>query len=532
MALHFKKSYCLSLLAGAVMALSAVTAAGQTDVISSLPSLGDAGGAELSVQDERRLGALIMRDYKAYGLVNGDLEITAYLARLGGRIAQAAGESPANFEFFLVTDKSINAFAMPGGYIGVHTGLIATARNESELASVLAHEVGHVTQRHIARRFGQQKQTSLVSAAAMIAALLVAGSNPQAATGLMAAGAGFSIDQQLAFSRDAEREADRVGFLTLQQAGFDTQSMVDFFGRLQIASRLYENNAPVYLRTHPLTTERIADIRNRAGIDAAKRTQRSEAPLDFELLRMRALVFGEKTSQQLADRLRSLNGPNEQEGFRNPVAMAYGQSLVYAAMGKKPESQKAAEQALALYRQGQAAVKNNPGPFMLRTQVLNATMDVSLPPSGMAATSRPARGVADLTPQEKALYDQLEQLKQDYRNDFPVKVLYADGLQRLGLFQLSDTYLKDITQVFRSSPQLYELLAQSSLALGKKADHHLYLAQSYSVRGAFLPAVEQTQIARQYARDNYYLLAEIDAKQREYKRRADEERDAMRALGN
>jgi len=229
MRLDFRKSVA-SVLCSTLLLSSMLSPIAHADGLNNLPSLGDAGGAELSVQDERRLGALIMKDYRAFGAVNTDLEITAYISRLGNKIVQAASESPSNFEFFLVTDKSVNAFAMPGGYIGVHTGLIAASQTESELASVLAHEVGHVTQRHIARRFGQQKQTSLVATAAMIAALLVAGSNPQAASGLMAAGAGYSIDQQLSFSRDAEREADRVGFLTLQQAGFDTQGMVDFLG--------------------------------------------------------------------------------------------------------------------------------------------------------------------------------------------------------------------------------------------------------------------------------------------------------------
>ncbi|MCQ8894845.1 M48 family metalloprotease [Limnobacter humi] len=529
MAIRICKSLIsLLCLAGALSAWPGPAA--HADALSNLPSLGDAGGAELSVQDERRLGALIMRDYKAYGAVNSDPEITGYLTKLGAKIAQAAGESPANFEFFLVTDKAINAFAMPGGYIGVHTGLIAAARNESELASVLAHEVGHVTQRHIARRFGQQKQTTMVSAAAMIAAILVASSNPQAATGIMAAGAGYGIDQQLAFSRDAEREADRVGFQTLQSAGFNTQGMVDFFGRLQTASRLYENNAPAYLRTHPLTTERIADIRNRVGIDAGKGV-RPPAPLDFELLRMKALVYGDKSNQQWSDRLKALSSPNEQDGFTNPIALEYGKSLVYANLLKKREAQEAADRSLELFRQSMAG-KPVIAPLMLQSQVIETRLDAAYPSSQQALNVGSPKLVADLNNDGKVVLALLERLKNDYRNELSAKVLYADGLQRLGLFQQSDTYLRDLTQIYRSNPQLFELLSQSALALGKRADHHLYLAQSYSLRGAYLPAIEQTQIAKQYAQDNYYLLAEIDAKQREYKRKADEEREYLKASGN
>ncbi|HEX4878959.1 MAG TPA: M48 family metalloprotease [Limnobacter sp.] len=515
-----------------VLVFSTVAAShAQSNGINNLPSLGEAGSAELSVQDERRLGALIMKDYRAFGAVNTDPEITAYLTRLGSKIVQAASESPANFEFFLVTDKSVNAFAMPGGYIGVHTGLIATAQTESELASVLAHEVGHVTQRHIARRFGEQKQSSLVATAAMIAALLVAGSNPQAATGIMAAGAGYSIDQQLAFSRDAEREADRVGFITLQRAGYDPQGMVDFFGRLQSASRLYENNAPAYLRTHPLTTERIADIRNRAGLEARGARLAKTTDLEFELIRVKALVYGEKTNQQLSDRLQSFNRVNEQEAIVDPIAREYGRSLVFERMGRTRDAADSADKAVRMYKASQSVVKTEAIPLFLASQQLRTDMNLLWPPSSAPIAERSPRAIDSLNEPGKAMYAQLNQFREAYKGEMSVRVLYAEGLQRLGLFALSDAYLREQVQVFRSNAQMFELLSQSSAALGRPADHHLYLAQSYALRGAYLPAIEQTEIAKRFAADNYYLLAEIDAKQREYKRKADEEREFAR-LGN
>ncbi|MCR2746390.1 M48 family metallopeptidase [Limnobacter parvus] len=530
MRFQFRKSVA-SLLCSTLMLSSTLSPAVHADGLNNLPSLGDAGGAELSVQDERRLGALIMKDYRAFGAVNSDPEITSYISRLGNKIVQAASESPSNFEFFLVTDKSVNAFAMPGGYIGIHTGLIAASQTESELASVLAHEVGHVTQRHIARRFGQQKQSSLVATAAMIAALLVAGSNPQAASGLMAAGAGYSIDQQLSFSRDAEREADRVGFLTLQQAGFDTQGMVDFFGRLQTASRLYENNAPSYLRTHPLTTERIADIRNRAGLENRRTPSQKQADLEFELVRVKSIVFAERSNQQLADRLRTFESPNEQEGIKDPVALAYGKSLVLNAMGRKEEALKVSEQAIARFRSAQSVVKTTEVPMLLQSQRMRMTLDASLPLVSAPIDQRPPRERAALNSQEKALLEQLNELRNDFKSEMSVRLLYAEGLQRLGLFAESDSYLNELAQAYRSVPEVFDLLAQSALALRKPAEHHMALAQSFNARQAYLPAIEQAEIAKRFASDNYYLLAEIDAKQREYKRKADAEREFAR-FGN
>lgn len=528
--MHSLQRHFFSRIVATVLAVGALCSLpASADPLSNLPSLGDAGGAELSTQDERRLGALIMKDYRAFGAVNDDPEITSYLTRLGNRIVQAAGESPGNFEFFLVTDKSVNAFAMPGGYIGMHTGLIAQAQSESELASVLAHEVGHVTQRHIARRFGQQRQTSLVTAAAMIAAILVAGSNPDAASGLMAAGVGMSVDQQLAFSRDAEREADRVGFNMLVQAGFEPQGMVDFFGRLQQASRLYENNAPAYLRTHPLTTERIADIRNRAGLEARSRANVAPTALDFELIRVKAMVYGERTNQQLNDRLRTFEEPNPQEAIRHKASLEYGRSLVLSRMNRHEDAYKAVEKAFTEFEKSQSLVKNQAPPQLLQTQMLRSQMDINLPISERAVREQAPRSEASLTEKEKAILTQLESLRvQQGRADLGIRLFYADSLQRLGLFEKSDSYLRELATAFRSNARLFELLAQSSRALNKPAEHHLYMAQALNARGAFLPAIEQAEIAKRFAGDNYYLLAEIDAKQREYKRRADDEREFSR----
>lgn len=505
----------------------------QADAFNNLPSLGDAGEADLSVQDEKRLGALIMRDYRTFGAVNSDLEITAYLTRLGARIVQAAGEQPSNFEFFLVTDRALNAFAMPGGYIGVHTGLIATARTEDELASVLSHEVGHVVQRHIARSFAKQKQASMVATAAAIAALLAAGGgNSQAAMGALSAGAGYAADQQLSFSRDAEREADRVGLQTLRQAGFDPQGMIDFFGRLQTASRLYENNAPVYLRTHPLTSARIADIRSRVGLGAQSKGGQQPAPLSFELIRMRALVFGDTTKQQLTDRLKNLAAPNAQEGFTNPMALAYGRSLVLSNLERTSEALKAVQSAIDQFNQSVGGDKGKAQvPQLLQSQRLEMTLDMSFPASALAVERVKPTTQAELNNKEKAMLADLEAYLAQFKSDLTARLLYADGLQRLGLFQQADNDLKEWAQIYRSNPRVFDLLAQSELALGREAEYHLYLAQAYNARAAYLPAIEQADIAKRLAKGNYYLLAEIDDKQREYKRKADEERQYLRTQG-
>src|ERR1039457_1405174 len=185
-----------------------------------LPDLGDARQVELSPQMERRIGESIMRDMRLHepDFVD-DAEATAYLNALGNRLVANSEDVRQDFEFFLVKDPTLNAFALPGGYIGVHTGLIVAAQSESELAAVLAHEIAHVTQRHMARMASKEGQLSAAMLAAMVLAILAR--NSQAGSAAAAIGQASAITAQIGYTRDFEREADRLGFLTLEKSGFD-----------------------------------------------------------------------------------------------------------------------------------------------------------------------------------------------------------------------------------------------------------------------------------------------------------------------
>ena len=197
-----------------------------------LPELGDAAGAAIAPQVERRIGESIAREirYRDPAYVD-DAEITDYLDNLGRRLLAAVPGARHDFEFFAVRDASINAFALPGGFVGVHTGLLVAAESESEVASVLAHEIAHVTQRHIARLIGAQQQMQLPSMVALAAAILLGGSRPDLAAGAAAAVQGGAVQAQLSYTRDFEREADRVGFQTLAAARFDVRAMPAFAPR-------------------------------------------------------------------------------------------------------------------------------------------------------------------------------------------------------------------------------------------------------------------------------------------------------------
>jgi predicted Zn-dependent protease len=264
--------------------LLALTLAIQPVLAADLPDLGEVSRQYFSDQEEQVLGRTIMRDVYADPRYLDDPEIETYLNQLGYKLVSVSPRNQREFSFFVVDDPTINAFAMPGGNIGVHTGLLLTAQSESELASVIAHEISHVTQDHIARMVAAQSQSYWPTMAALALALLASRSNPNVASAAIASTQAFSIQNQLNYSRDYEREADRLGYELLTRAGFDPRGMSTFFNRLQRASRFYDSSAPAYLRTHPLTSDRIADMEARS--ESAPYHQ-VEDSLDFQLVRAR-----------------------------------------------------------------------------------------------------------------------------------------------------------------------------------------------------------------------------------------------------
>ncbi|HQT27487.1 MAG TPA: M48 family metalloprotease, partial [Burkholderiales bacterium] len=252
-----------------------------------LPDIADASQAALSPQQEKKLGEEVMRNIRADPSYLDDPEMVQYLDGLGQRLIVNSSMPGMTLSFFMIQDNTVNAFALPGGFIGVNTGLILTAESESELASVLSHEIGHVTQRHYARMAGETKGSTMESLAALAVAILAARSNSQMSSAALAAAQANAVQSQLDVTRAHEEEADRVGLDVLEKSGFDPRAMAAFFERLQKSTRLYENNAPVYLRDHPLTSQRISEIENR--VQNYPYRQVVDSP-DFWLLRERLLA--------------------------------------------------------------------------------------------------------------------------------------------------------------------------------------------------------------------------------------------------
>jgi predicted Zn-dependent protease len=480
-----KKRAFLAILLSLALALQPVARA-QSD----LPDLGDTASAELSWRLEKQIGQDIMNQIRQKEpSYLDDPEVEAYLNALGGRLTTAAPEASMGFYFFALQDPTINAFAMFGGYIGVHSGLILGVQNESELAGVLAHEISHVTQRHLARGMEKQKQISTAGMLVMALALLAARSNANVTEAAIATSAAGMIQAQLGYSREFEREADRAGFQILQKAGFDAYAMASFFERLQKSTRAYENNAPVYLRTHPLTVERIADMQNRERGLPYRQVPDS---LDFHLTRAR-LLAGQGTPAEAIARFQSIL---EEKRFASPAAAEYGLAVAL----ERQKDWAGMERALKTARDLGAS-----SPMIER---LNAEVRLR---NDTADGLKAYRNAMTRFPGAAALaYGYAEALLNRKK--------FAEGLDFL------DKRLRDTGRDAR----LYHLKARFHAAKGQPAQEHQALAEAYILQGALSAAIEQLELAQKLPGADFYELSAIDARLRQLKRQKTEEDKALR----
>ena len=328
---------------------------------SNLPALGDTSSEDFNIGAERRLGDAIMREILRDPDYIDDPILLEYLQSLWVPLvvaAQSLGDLDADlkqrfaYEPFLVRDRSVNAFALPGGFVGVHLGLMAITQTRDELASVLAHEMTHVNQRHIARGFANSKQQSLITAAAMILGVLAAtrSGGADAANAMIIGGQAVGMQGQLNFSRDMEREADRIGMAMMSTAGFQPSGMGAMFERLQQASRLNDYGGFPYLRSHPLTTERIGEARARlgtVGIGSPAALQSSPATaLEHSAALARARVLMDTRADSLRrwqalDGEGSTPGASRGERFADDYSSALASSLLREWAGADASIRKA-----------------------------------------------------------------------------------------------------------------------------------------------------------------------------------------------
>lgn len=483
----------------ALAAICAVPAAVSPSLVAAqnLPSLGDADREELSPLMERKLGEQIMHDIRRDRDYLDDAPLSEYLNNFGATLLaarpEARGEAGFDFFFFAVRDPMLNAFALPGGFVGVHSALILAAQNESELASVMAHEIGHVAQRHIARMLGKQRKDSLIPLAAAVLAALTARANSDASAALLVGGQGAAIQRQLNFSRDAEREADRVGLQILKDAGYDASGMIAFFSRMQTATRAYSDAVPAYLRSHPLTTERIADIQARTRDQHYK--QRADS-LDFQLIRARVRVLQDLSQQGLQNATVAFGSQLRQQTPAQIASAKYGLAVIALRRGDPDKAQ-------ALLREAYAALQ---GAAAQNAILASLGIEIKLAAGYPAEALKAAEAARAKFPLSRGIARQ-----------------YGESLISAGRYDDAVNYLRDQVQLYRQEPQLQDQLAKAYAAQGKQALEHLALAESYALNGSVSAALDQLGIARRAPDASFYDQSVIDARERELKERWREE---------
>jgi beta-barrel assembly-enhancing protease len=435
-----------------------------------LPDMGDSSGALISPAEEKEFGAAFFRNLHSQTEISQDLEIQQYIQSIGRQLATNSDNPSTPFYFFVVMDPDINAFAGPGGYIGVNSGLILLTEAESELASVMAHEIGHVTQRHLYRQIEAASKMSIPIVAATLAAILIGTQSPQMGqAALMAVQAG-SVQFQINFTRDNEKEADRVGMQTLANSSFDPRSMPTFFERLQQSTRYYGKGVPEFLRTHPVSESRIADTRGRAETFPYRQYPDS---MGYLLTKAKLYVLATANKDAAIKHFSTL----EQQGTAEQRAIArYGMGLIYLQNLQYPAASEIFQQLLEKYPNQ---------------------------PQYIAALARTAMESRD--------YNKANQLFARAAQSFPsndaIKIEYTRCLLKSGKPEQAKQVLLGLPNDQKERAFYYQLLAQIYADLNQTGESHRYMAEYYYASGQTEDAIMQIRLATQEKNLSYQLQA-------------------------
>jgi len=441
---------------------------------NKLPDIGISGYSVLSTDKELQIGQAMMRQLRGSQPLVQDPVLIEYINHLGNTLVKNAQGVNYAFEFFLINNNELNAFAFFGGHVGIHTGLVTTADTESELASVIAHEISHVTQRHLARRLESQSQTQSLTMAAMLSSVLLTLVNPT--VGMAALSASMAVSQQASinYTRGNEQEADRVGIALLANSNFDPQGAASFFSKMSAKYR-YASKPPAMLLTHPLPESRIADARQRALNYPVRPLPPS---LDFELTkaRLKARYQGDPKSnlsffkQQLAKKRYAIK-----------AAAQYGLALSYF---ENKQTTKAL-QLLEILKQND---KNN-------LFYVDALTDVYI------ANNQTAKAIK-----------MLEQLNLFMPNNQVVSLNYANALLKVKEYDLAAQILQDFLLVNPGNFIAYDILTTLYRAQEKTGLMHMSKAEVMALLGAYSKAVDELQTSYTFLEEQPLMQKRVKAR--------------------
>lgn len=457
-----------------------------------LPDIGDSSGMAISPEKEHKIGAAFLRHLQGEGAIMEDPETEAYLQSIGSKLVLYSDGAGQDFTFFPIASTAINAFAAPGGYIGVNAGLILNTRNENELAGVLAHEISHVTQRHMARTFERAGQMSLPMAVAMIGSLMLGIANPDAGLAAFTAVQAGGVQHQIDFTRANEEEADRVGMALLSRAQFDPAGMPSFFERLQLANRLTDpKQLPEFLRTHPVTVNRIADAKNRLAQYPKHDHKDSKA---YQLTRARVTVAAAKTAREAVKIFESRLKDDDLED-ESVIRYGYALALIRATQYKKARHQL------------ELILKNDPE----NVSYLLASADLESSANNYRKTLQ--------------IYQRLNSLYPDYR---PVVMKYAKALLQVNQFKPARELLLDYGLQHGPDRVYYGLLAEAEGRAGSQIEAHMALAEYHYLSGETERARDQLKIAEQSGDLDYYHKQRVMARLEQFEKELEEEKELLK----
>jgi len=425
-----------------------------------LPDMGDSAGALISPAEEKQFGEAFFRSLHTQVTINQDSEIQQYIQTIGEKLVAHSDTPSYPFHFFVVLENDINAFAGPGGYIGVNSGLILMTEAESELASVMAHEIAHVTQRHLYRSYEASSRLSIPMAAATLGAILLGTQSAAAGQAAIMAIQAGSVQFQIDFTREHEAEADRVGMQTLSSSTYDPRSMPTFFERLQQSTRYSGQNVPEFLRTHPVTASRISDTRGRADNYPYKQYPDS---LAYQLIKTKLQVLLSRDDHEI----RAILQARLNQGLPEQHTVAkYGLGLLALKMQNFAEAE-------TIF---QTLTQANPEQ-----------------PHYAAALARTALEASNY----KLALTRYQKLTAQFPDNDAIKLEYVGALLKTANPVAAKNLLLTTSLKTQSLPVFSELLAQIYGDLNQPAESHRYLADYYFATGETQQAILQIRLAQQ-----------------------------------
>ncbi|MEE9448217.1 MAG: M48 family metalloprotease [Arenicellales bacterium] len=446
----------------------------------ALPELSDSAALVLNAEQEKMLGKQVMLNVRARSTLSDDTLLHEYLNALTAKLSQHSPRDFGQISLQLAIDPNINAFAVPGGYITINSGLIKHANSEDELAAVIAHEIGHHSQRHISRMIERQKQLSLPATAALLGGLIVGGQVGTAA--VLSAQAALGADQ-LSYSRQFEIEADASGMAILTSANYPAKAMPAFFSQLEKQSQLYGGISPEFLRTHPVSSDRIADAHDRAK--RLSTPQENPAPLnaqlDFAHAKARSLaLYGEPLSDVIAQFELAAAAPEAH------IASQYGLMLVRMRKGELKQARAVLDQLL---------------------------MNTGAPPIAHALYELELAQLSLKQGKLKQALDLFASLYSQDKNQLAAIQGYALSLIQNQDFARASRILRKALRHHPDTVWLYTLLGQSYGAQNKTLNALLIKTQQMQHLGQYEQALTRLKQSKQsvHADDSLYLQESISA---------------------